>query len=181
MKKNHSGFTLIELIVVIVILGILGATALPRFADMTTQADRAAVSGIAGAFGSAVQLARAQYLVTADDDGDNIVGFGAGDVDVCTPVNCPASPGYPTDTAGANTVPGTNALCLAIWNGILQNPPAALGQAANLTTAGTDWNATANGAGVCQYSYRRGVVTGTAPTRFYTYNANNGTIAVTNP
>ena len=182
MKNNHSGFTLIELIVVIVILGILGATALPRFADMTTQADRAAVSGIAGAFGSAVQLVRAQYLVMADPDGIDIQGFGDNTVDVCTPVNCAASPGYPVGTAtNVNTVPASHAVCLEVWNGILQNPPAAVGQAANLTTAGTDWNATSNGGGVCQYSYRRSVVNGVAPTRFFTYNANNGAMVVTNP
>lgn len=53
MKKQQSGFTLIELIMVIVILGILGATAIPKFTDLSTQADTAATAGVAGALGAA--------------------------------------------------------------------------------------------------------------------------------
>lgn len=71
IRRKQTGFTMIELIVVIVILGILAATALPKFIDLSSDAKASALNGMAGNLGSAMAVnyagcAATGYVSTAN-------------------------------------------------------------------------------------------------------------------
>jgi prepilin-type N-terminal cleavage/methylation domain-containing protein len=55
-KTGQSGFTLIELVIVIVILGILAAVAIPKYEDMREQARVATMKGQLGSIRSAIAI-----------------------------------------------------------------------------------------------------------------------------
>ena len=127
--NKQLGFTLIEMVIVVVIIGILSVTAIPKFLDLTEQAQRANIEGMAGGFATAVSLARAQW--EADARPNNTVSqsnFVAYDGTILTLTREDAAngirPGYVlglNSTNADSAIAGVN--CLEVWQNIFQQPP----------------------------------------------------------
>lgn len=61
--RNESGFTLIELIMIIVIVAILAAVAIPKYADLTDKAVEGTGKGITGALRAAAAINYANCIL----------------------------------------------------------------------------------------------------------------------
>ncbi|MCQ1057130.1 prepilin-type N-terminal cleavage/methylation domain-containing protein [Photobacterium sp. ZSDE20] len=59
--KKQAGFSLVELVIVIIVVGLLAVAALPRFLNVTDEAKKAQIEGVAGGYATAVLSARAQW------------------------------------------------------------------------------------------------------------------------
>ncbi len=108
----QAGFTIIELVVVILLLGILTATALPRFLDVTDEAHVAVQRGVIAGLNTGAALFRAAWVANGQT-ALNISQFGAGTMDAATT-------GYPVGFTDDDVVITDSGDCVEVFEGLLQ-------------------------------------------------------------
>lgn len=121
ISRKQQGFTIIELVVVILLLGILTATALPRFMDVTDEAHTSVVDAVEGGLRSGLAMYQAEWVAQGQPGAGSTWDSDMGQ----TPVHDTGN-GYPGgDAADGGAFSGTqatdNELCLSIYTGLLQD------------------------------------------------------------
>ncbi|UUO24087.1 type II secretion system protein [Colwellia sp. M166] len=201
--RKQSGFTLIELVIVVVILGFLAVTAIPKFLDLTDQAKQANIEGMAGGFATAISLARAQWEAEGrptDGTNRNVVSYDGADL-VLTTEATGIRPGYVVSSVAGRNNNGaglgtgfTSANCVDIWQNIFQQPPRITNAIATINSdSSMDYLAAKSGSGastLCHFYLKEtlnksgdnytdpGTATDTGNTNSFTYQPANSSVVV---
>ncbi len=163
--KRQSGFTLVELIIVIVLLGLLAVIAAPRFINIAEDAEKATFKGISAAFKAGINQVHIAWQVRGNDNA----------VQNFIPINDPAVLGdlsvnrfgYPADTRGTSLTLNSRNDCEDVWRAVLasQDADVAADDSALFTALYLGGNS-------CRYTYVP------QPALSVEYNSNTGLISI---
>ena len=159
-RDNQKGFTIVELVVVIIILGILAATALPRFIDISDEAHSSAVDAVVGGLKSAQGMTHAKWMAQNKPTSVTINGNA----------HATTAAGYVVSGASATT-------CYNVFVDMIENSVSVVSSAAQSYTDTADWHADGTG-DVCTYTYDARGATGTNST--ITMSGTDGSVTRSN-
>jgi len=147
-KNNQSGFTLIELIIVIIILGILAVSALPRFINLSTEAHLSIFKSTFGAFKSSMNSQQLLWKTRGSPQGAAAIDFN-GELDF-------NSFGLPAGIDDGTQV-STPSDCVDIFNNIMDASAllaVPVGDGNGIKNLGSNIDiAVTNNANICYYTF----------------------------
>lgn len=167
---RQQGFTLIELIIVIIILGVLAVVAVPKFINLSDEAQKAQIQGIGTSFQSGVNQIHTKWKISGN--GQAVQDF-IKDINQIVVTSNPNhrhlsvnSFGYPADSRGVSLTLNSTNDCIDVWNSVMDTQGASV--AAN---SSSDFRAVYSGSS-CTYEY----VDNTSYNIFY--NSNSGEVTI---
>lgn len=184
-SNKESGFTLVELVIVIMLLGILASVALPRFMDLSDDAHKNTVKSTAGALSAGVSAAHAKYLIAP-----TTLHFGDPGTGAAADIAFNVTYKYPNQYLGvlfASAVAADGAgACVGLWNTVLDQsrPSASVTESDGVVSyvvtrvlAGIAVNGVTFAQGGCKYIYRDNVPADGTYTEVITYDVATGSVA----
>ena len=166
-QQQQSGFTLIELIIVIVILGILAVTAAPKFIDIQGDATASTLKGVRGALQGGSQLIYAKSAI-ASEQRNPATTLTTGGQAVATKFGYPDADLATTDTLKGWVDIGTDFTLLVGTEATTATISAPVVGTFAITPAGgnpttIDYSVTVEGGNSCHVLYTESSEVGVAP------------------
>lgn len=184
MHRKHSGFTIVELVVVIILLGILAATALPRFINIDDEAHGAAFEAVTGSLQTGVSLFHAKAIATEAEA--NEVPGAAGGADDFNGLRANAD-GFPygtADNSGGTSTVTTADDCVDVFVNVQQAGSPSIATTTGLAdaaSAGADRDYVAEvSAPDCVYYYTGETTASGEQIRTLTYDSATGEVLAGN-
>lgn len=192
LPYKQQGFTFIELVIVIILLGLLAAAALPRYLDVVDDAENASLEAVAGAFSTAVNIARAQWFADGFSRGQPTTPSDKIAINLDGRIIYMTENGWPANTDPASDASEDSqsaAECLQVWTSVMQTVPSATTDSNDRENAryyievldqqgGDD---TGNTSDMCRYELILNSAAGATATHYFDYDLTDGEVIVTKP